>query len=124
MSKRENRLKRIYKEKSRRNEKRNRGSATLEITLLMPMVLMILILILTMLISALQQAQVHGELMIYYADVEALGKKTGMEIYEEETELQLIKGYELHSVQHQVVRYSETQDRLRRWQVFEELFEE
>ena len=72
MSKRENRLKRIYKEKSRRNEKRNRGSATLEITLLMPMVLMILILILTMLISALQQAQVHGELMIYYAYVEAL----------------------------------------------------
>ena len=42
----------------------------------------------------------------------------------EETELQLIKGYELHSVQQQVVRYSETQDRLRRWQVFEKLFEE
>lgn len=124
MSMRENRSEKIGKGRNRRNGKKNRGSATLEITLLMPMVLMILILILTMLIGALQQAQVHGELMIYYADVEALGKKTGTEIHEEETELQLIKGYELHSVQQQVVRYSKTQDRLRRWQVFEELFEE
>lgn len=119
-----NRKKKDDKEKLQNRRQKNRGSATLEITLLMPMVLMILILILTMLISALQQAQVHGELMIYYADVEALGRKTGKEIYKEETELQLVQGYELRSVQQQVVRYSETQDRLRRWQILEGLLEE
>lgn len=95
----------------------NSGSATVEVTLIMPVVLMILVLIITMLLSVLQQAQVHSNLMLCHADEWGAGNKT----YEETAQLELVKGYPIISEETVVVRRSFIETQIRRCQIFEDM---
>lgn len=115
----------------------NQGSMIIEITLIMPVILMFMVLFLTLLLSVLRQAEVHSALMTEYVMYENSGAAkweeydTGLEasadvvgdrrIYSEEANVALIQGYGISSVEQQVVRISDIEGKLRRWQMLGEL---
>ncbi len=118
----------------------NQGSMIIEVTLIMPVILMILVLLLTLLFSVFRQAEVHSALMPKYTmyensrTEEEKGKNTASEgkadaygdrrIYSEKAEITWIQGYEISSVEQQIVRISDVEDKLRRWQMLGDLVPE
>lgn len=116
---------------------RNQGSMIIEVTLIMPVILMLMVLFLTLLLSVLRQAEVHSALMTEYimyensGAAEWEGKDTAFEgsadvvgdrrIYSGEAEITLIRGYGISSVEQQVVRISDIEEKLRRWQMLGDL---
>lgn len=97
---------------------KNRGSAVIEITLLLPLILWFMVLLITMLLGTLQQARVHSGLMITYAGIDSYGKaEAGKQIYSETMEFCLTEGYGITSEEQQVVRNSNIEEELRRWQL-------
>lgn len=118
------------------NRKLNQGSATIEVTLIMPVILMIMVLFISMLISVLQQAKAQSELMIQWTEetckeaeqetwgmdwIRRLGVGKGLNsakrVYSESVSTELVNGYRIDVTQQQVIRVSATEDCLRRWQL-------
>lgn len=117
----------------------NQGSMIIEVSLIMPVILMILVLLLTLLFSVFRQAEVHSALMTKYtmyenSRTEEKGKNTASEgkadaygdrrIYSGKAEITWIQGYEISSVEQQIVRISDVEDKLRRWQMLGDLVPE
>lgn len=105
----------------------NRGSATIEVTLIMPILLMLMTLFITMLLGVFQQAEVHSRLMYDSAvgeeekyqqndSVHILFQKDKI-IYSQGVKVSFVRGYEVSSKEQQVSRSSNVEDNLRRWQV-------
>ena len=118
------------------NRKLNQGSATIEVTLIMPVILMIMVLFISMLLSVLQQAKTQSELMIQWTEETckaAEQKNLGLDwilrldvgeglnstkrVYSENVSTELVNGYRIDATQQQVIRVSATEDCLRRWQL-------
>lgn len=126
--------------KSRHRILRNRGSMIIEVTLIMPLILMLIVLLITLLLAVLRQAKVHSALMTEYTShenekvnkVERMDILTDVEeetkgdrrIYSKSTELMLVQRYGIASTEQQVIRMSNVEDRLRRWQVFGDMLSE
>lgn len=119
---------------------RNRGSMIIEVTLIMSLILMIMVLLITLLLAVLRQAEVHSALMTEYTshenkradEVERMDILTDVEketkgdrrIYSKSTELMLVQRYGIVSTEQQVIRMSNVEDKLRRWQVFGDVLSE
>lgn len=99
------------------------GSAIVEVTMIMSLVLMILFLLLTMLLGGWQQAQAHAGLMLL-ADrserqqEEKCETENGRIVYSESVHIEIVKGYSIDKTEYQIERQTETEEKLRRWQIF------
>lgn len=104
-------------------KKCNCGSAIVEVTMIMSLVLMILFLLLTMLLSGWQQTQAHAGLMLLTGSGEKNQEETcevknGRSIYSEKVHIELVKGYSIDKTEYHIERQTETEEKLRRWQMF------
>lgn len=106
-------------------KEKNRGSAVIEVTLLMPLILLIMTVLLTMLLGGLKQAEIHSGLMHYSLSNEQslnspeieVSNKADKVIYTQVAGLTLVPGYEMLSKEQQVARVSHVEEHLRRWQL-------
>lgn len=102
---------------------KNGGSTVVEVTLIMPIILMIMVLFITMLISVLQQAKIHAELMIKAVDEAVLSNtilpEADKQVYEQKVEVELVQGYPIISKEQIIYRNTNTEECLRRWQLVE-----
>lgn len=108
----------------RRENLNNQGSAIIEVTLIISVILMIMVLFITILLGVLRQAEVHATLMTEYEKLQGSNTKGDCLIYSEQTKITLVQGYEVSSVEQQVVRISKVEDNLRRWQIFGDMVSE
>ncbi len=108
---------------------KNQGSATLEVTLIMPLILLIMVLFITMLSGVYYQAELHSDLVVYSIESERENcleknedvrriEKNDLFIYSQEGMIQFVKQYELEFYIEQKKRVSDTEEKLRRWQLF------
>lgn len=109
-------------------KRHNRGSAIVEVTLIMPVILILMVLFITMLLGGLQQAKTHASLMMEYTDESVIEKTAVFEkdyqVYTQTVELEFVQGYPLHSIEQQIIRSTSEEERIRRWQVFGSLVSE
>lgn len=113
----------------------NHGSMIIEVTLIMPVILLLMILFITLLLSVFQQAKVHSTLMMEHTEdkdhggsrendgysVEVQGDRR---IYSKPVEVVLVQGYGITSVEQQVMRVSDIENKLRRWQLVGDMVSE
>ncbi len=106
--------------------KDNRGSAIIEVTLIMPILLMMMVLFITMLLGVLRQAYVHSELMYYSAESEnthwitsetALSIQGDRKTFSRNVNIGFVQGYNISGSITQTVRVSQVEENLRRWQI-------
>lgn len=120
---------------------KNRGSATIEITLLMPVIILVTVLIFTLLLAGLQQAKIHSELVVYSVEQE-LAKEEGSRnqnnrqvtteetvlhsavseeddciVYASQSRFLIASGYEISERLEQRIRSVDEIRRIRRWQM-------
>lgn len=101
----------------------NRGSAIVEVTMIMSLILMVLFLLLTMLLGGWQQAQAHADLMLLTDRSKNMQEEVKCEqtndriIYQKKTHLELIKGYSIDKTEYQIERQTAAEEKLRRWQL-------
>lgn len=108
---------------------KNRGSATIEVTFLMPILLFLMVLFITMLLGGYRQAKLHSDLVVYSVE-SGWGNRTEVNenvrkaeqndliLYSQEDEIQFTKQYKLEFCLEQRKRISDTEEKLRRWQIF------
>ncbi len=104
---------------------RNQGSTVIEVTLIMGLVLVVIFLILTMLLGVWKQAEAHADMMTVEQDgtaqqdheicTEVAGDRI---IYSKKVCVELVRGYAVKCREYQIERNTETEQRLRRWQLF------
>ena len=116
--------------------KRNRGSATVEITLLMPMILLVTVLCISLLLGEFEQVKKHMELVVYGVTSEIMGegesdtwlKQLGnpeikqrednlLKVYYSQGEGQWVKGYGISYQAEYKMRDSNSIEKIRRWQL-------
>jgi len=119
----------------------NRGSTTIEITLLMPVILLFTVLMITLLLADLQQARIHSELVVYSVEQELAkeeesrnrnNRQIKMEgtaqdkadrkeddniVYTSQSRFRIAVGYEIEEHLEQRIRSVEEIKRIRRWQM-------
>lgn len=110
---------------------RNQGSTIVEVTLIMSLVLVVIFLVLTMLLGVWKQAEAHADMMMVEQDAavkqnheictEVAGDRI---IYSQKVCVELVRGYAVKSREYQIERKTETEQRLRRWQLFGNLLSE
>ncbi len=103
------------------NRQSNKGSAVVEATCIMPLILMVTALCISMMLAVFQQAKVHSNLMFTYTDVtgspDARPLLTDKKVYSEQVKSEPVTGYAIRSTERHVVRCSDTDQKLRRWQL-------
>jgi hypothetical protein len=108
--------------------KKNSGSATLEVTMLMPVILLIMVLFLTMLLGVLHQADMHSDLVVYSArqrlesspetETEYIRQNKGDAVmYSNTSTMQFANEYALELQIEQTMRITDTDKNIRRWQL-------
>ena len=117
-------------------KKRNRGSATIEITLVMPVILLVTVLCISLLLGEFEQVKKHMELVVYGVTLEITGegdsdnpvkqsdnpeikqrKDNMIKVYYSQGEVQLVKGYGVSYQVEYKMRDSNSIERIRRWQL-------
>ena len=119
----------------------NRGSTTIEITLLMPVILLVTVLMITLVLADLQQAKIHSELVVYSVEQE-LAKEEGSRnrknrqievegsaqdksarkegdniVYTSQSWFRIAAGYDIGENLEQRIRSVDEIRRIRRWQM-------
>lgn len=91
----------------------------------MSLVLVVIFLILTMLLGVWKQAEAHADMMTVeqdgtaQQDHEICTEVAGARImYSKKVCVELVRGYAVKSSEYQIERDTETEQRLRRWQLF------
>lgn len=129
----------------------NQGSTTIEVSLIMPLILLVVVLIITLLLSDLQQAGIHSELVVYSVEQiisrrESVDKKNignhelmhvtqsipgytknrqeDVFIYTGKAELELAADYAITETVEQRIREVEVEKYMRRWQMLGEAVSE
>lgn len=110
------------------NNHKNQGSATLEVTLIMPVILFLMVLFITMLLGVYRQAELHSNLVVYsvesnwenclkeHEDARRM-ENDDLVIYSQEDTIQFTERYKLESYIEQKKRTSDIEEKLRRWQL-------